>query len=301
MDIKQLRLFIAVAEELNFSRAAIRLNMAQPPLSLAIKNLEDELDVRLFDRTRRSVMLTPPGRAFLVEARRTVAQLERAAQVAKQIKAGRAGTLRIAYVSSAPYYFLPNVLRAFHQQFPDLDFDLQELPTLELIHLVENDQVDIGIMRPIIDTRLKLMTVVGNRDSLVVALPRRHVLAKERSLCLADLSEEAFVSFSARRSPSLYQQLIMACRTASFTPRISQQAAQLQSVASLVAAGFGIALVPSSIQYLKHPDIVFKSLRDRTSWLSLELIVAMREDNPMPAAREFLRISESISSLAEKR
>lgn len=297
MDIKPLRLFIAVAEDLNFSRAAARLGMAQPPLSLAIKNLEQELGVRLLDRTRRSVTLTRAGAAFLVEARRSIAQLERSAHVARQVSAGRAGTLRIAYVSSAPYHFLPSVLTRFHRKFPDIDFDLQEWPSLELIRLVENDQVDVAILRSVLGTRLKLRTVIGCRESFVVALPRRHRLARRTLLRLADLAEEAFVSFSAKRSPSLHQQLLMACRTAGFTPRIHQEAAQLQSIMSLVAAGLGIALVPSSIQHLNHPEIAFRRLRDRTPWLSSELIVAMRDDNPMPAAREFLKIASAIPAL----
>jgi len=294
MDVRQLRQFIAVAEALNFRRAATSLKMAQPPLSQSIKRLEIELGVQLLLRNRKSVQLTPAGGAFLAEAKRTLLQLERAANVARRAGSGTVGSLRVAFIGSSAYSHLPEAVREFRQRFPDVDLDLIESTSTEVIKLLDTDQIDIGFLRPVIGLTHNLRTESIEKDRFVVAMPARHKLAHHATLRLAQLSDFPFVIFSATRSPTLYQQILLLCRHASFTPRIAQEARQVQTVISLVSAGLGIALVPAAVGRLRHPNVVYKPLRDRSPYLTLELISARRADNVSPMAAAFAAIAKKV-------
>jgi DNA-binding transcriptional LysR family regulator len=294
MDVRQLRQFIAVAEDLNFRRAAVRLKMAQPPLSQSIKRLETELGVQLLLRNRKSVQLTPAGTAFLAEARRTLVQLERAANIARRAGSGTVGSLRVAFIGSAAYSRLPEAVRLFRQRFPDVELELVESTSMDIIKLLDTDQVDIGFLRPVIGLTNNFRTESIEKDKFIVALPAGHKLARHATLSLAQLADYPFVLFSATRSPTLYQQILMLCRHASFTPRIAQEARQVQTVISLVSAGLGIALVPGAVARLRDPTVVYKTLRDRSPHLVLELISARRADNVSPMASAFGQIAKKV-------
>ena len=241
MDVRQLRQFIAVAEALNFRRAAERLGMAQPALSQSIKRLEEELGVDLLIRNRKAVRLSSAGEAFLVESRRTVAQIERAATIARRAGSGRAGCLRIAFISPAAHFPIAGAVRVFHAQFPHVDLELTESTSGEIVKLLENGQVDIGVLRPVVGSNKTLVTESIEKDRFVVALPARHQLAKLASLKLSQLADYPFIFFSATTNQPLHQQTLMLCRQASFSPRIAQEVRRVTSAISLVSAFAGIA------------------------------------------------------------
>ena len=294
MDIRQLRQFIAVAEELNFHAAAKRLKMAQPPLSQAIKRLETQLGVRLLTRSRRLVILTQAGEAFLANARRTLMQLDRTEAVARQVDAGVAGSLRIAFVGSATYSRLFEVMQAFRLEFPSVELELLESTSIEIVKLLEAEQVDIGFLRPVVGLTGRLLTETFEKDRFVACLPAGHRLAKQRSIGLDQLADDPFVIFSARRSPTLHHQILLLCRTASFTPRIAQEAQQVQTIVSLVSAGFGVALVPATVSRERDPRVAYVPLRERSPYMTIELLAARRVDDAWPAAGAFAALARRI-------
>lgn len=298
MDIRQLRLFIAVAEHLNFHRAAEQLNMAQPPLSLAIKKLESDLGVELFLRERKAVKLSAAGAAFLTEARRTVLQFEHAIELARQTGQGTVGHLRIAFVPSANYSCLVDVIRVFRQRYPDVNLDLMEATSTAIVKLLESNQIDIGFLRPESGISDKLRTASLEKDRFIAALPVGHRCANESEISLKELANDPFVAFSSvrspTRSPTLYEQTLMLCKHAGFTPRIVQQANQVHTIVSLVSAGLGVALVPAAVSRLNVANVVYVPLRERATHMVLELMVAQREDDTAPAVLAFFELAKAV-------
>jgi DNA-binding transcriptional LysR family regulator len=261
MELRHLRYFVAVAEELHFSRAAERLHIAQPPLSQQIRQLEDELGARLFDRTRRRVQLTDAGRLVLEEARRTLAQADRVVTTARNAAEGSAGFLRVGFSSSAPYTTLPAILRAFRARFPKVELNLFERSTEEQIELLANLAIDIAfVRRPVENAPESLVVKTILREHLVVALPRDHRLGRQRSVNVRALAKEPFILFPRHAAPGLYDQIDSICRRAGFRPAVAQEAVQMQTIVSLVSAGLGIAIVPASIQQLHRERVVYRQL-----------------------------------------
>src|SRR5215813_4414901 len=196
MELRHLRYLVAVAEELHFGRAAIRLHIAQPPLSQQIRQLEEELGVRLFDRSRRRVQLTDAGRLVVQEARRTLAQAGRVAEAARHAAQGSAGLLRVGFSSSAPYTTLPAILRGFRSQFPDVVLNLFERSTEEQLELLADDAIDIGfVRRPVENPRESLIIKTILREPLVLALPHDHRLGGQHAVHPRSLALEPFILF----------------------------------------------------------------------------------------------------------
>lgn len=258
IELRQFKQFIAVAEELNFRRAAMRLHMAQPPLTAAIKKIESELGVVLIERTNRITRLTEAGRVFLEEARRAVAQAERALGAAKRAGSGLSGAIRVTFVPSVAYDLLPRILRAFVQKYPGIELNLEEATTAQQVAALSEDRADIGIVMPPLHGAEGLSIDVLSRDELVVALPEGHRLTKRRSLSLAHLANEQWIMFPARQGPGLYGRVLSACAKAGFVPRAAQETMQMNTIASFVAGGMGVALVPASLAALARPGVVFR-------------------------------------------
>jgi DNA-binding transcriptional LysR family regulator len=198
IELRHLHYFIAVAEELHFSRAAQRLHISQPPLSQQIRGLEDELEVKLFERTKRQVQLTEAGKVFLEHSYGVLAQLDRAIAVTQRIGRGEIGRLAIGFVDSAMYTLLPEILRVFREQFPALELQLHELTTQEQIQALHHKQVDIGIVRSAI-SELGLSVECFLPESLVLALPQTHPLSAQTQLSLSTLASESFILFPANK------------------------------------------------------------------------------------------------------
>ncbi|MCA8033282.1 LysR family transcriptional regulator [Burkholderia arboris] len=290
IDLRQFRQFIAVAETLGFRRAAERLHMAQPPLSAAIRKLEDELGVALLERDNRGSRLTPAGEAFLLEARRALEQAERAVAVARRAGAGLGGTLRLRFVDSTVNALLPLILRAFQQRHPDVDFQLEEGTTAEQMLALRQDRTDVGIVvLPVADAG-DVHVEPLLRDRMVGALPDGHRLARRRRIALAELADEPWVMFAAHHGPGMHALIVTACAQAGFAPRVVQQPRQMQTTAGLVAGGIGVALMPRLFVPMQPRGITFCELKGAGSPLAYELAIAYRAPSPLvDALRESAR------------
>jgi len=263
MELRHLRYFITVAEELHFGRAAQRLHIAQPPLSQQIRQLEEELGVVLFHRTKRSVQLTDAGQVFLEEAKQVLIQAAQAVQAAQRASRGEIGQLVVSFVSSAAYNVLPKILQAFRARFPEVNLALHELTTDKQLQGLRDGWIDVGFLRPPIeDDTLSLATIF--KESLVVALPEIHPLSRQPQVPLKALINEFFILFPRPLGPKLYDQIVGLCQQAGFSPNVVQEAIQMQTIVSLVAAEIGIALVPASVQNLQRRGVIYKAIQEAT-------------------------------------
>jgi len=285
-----LRQFIAVAEELHYGRAALRLHMAQPPLSQGIKNLEGLVGVMLLERSRHSVRLTPAGAVFLTEARGLLAQEVRAVDAAQRAAKGVAGRVAIGFVGSVSYELLPRILQDFRLRFPAIDVDLREQTSKEQVDSLSSGKVDVGILRLPVSNAPDLQLRVIHRERFVAVLPRAHRLANAKSIRLNQLAKESFMIFPADRIPSLHGKFLFACAAAGFSPRTVLEAWQLPSMVSLVAAGFGVVLLPSQVCSLPHPGVVYKRVSDRCEHLDLEIAASWRAENLSAGMRSLLSV-----------
>lgn len=283
MELRHLRYFVAVAEELHFGRAARRLNIAQPPLSRQIRDLERELGTPLFERGPRGVELTPAGRAFLPEARLTLAQAERAQRTAQRAARGESGRLRVGFVEAATYSgVLPDVLGFFRMHLPSIGLSLFEMSPPEQLEAFREGRIDVGILHsPQLDAEPWLRVEPFYDDPLVAAVPDPGPLAARTRLALGDLADQPFVLYSRLVSPALYDEIIASCRAAGFSPRIVQEAAGWQTLASLVSAGMGVALVPRSLRNSPWPGVAYRSVRGLGVDLGLSAVWKRGERSPV--------------------
>lgn len=274
---------MAVAEEAHFGRAAKRLHIAQPPLSRQIHALETELGFSLFDRKNRRVTITAAGEVFLAHARRVFEALDLAVREAKRANAGETGRIAVGYLASLAFSGITDLLRAFRARFPSVELALREMPPQEQIEALKEGRIDVGFVRaPIDDDSLAYERI--KREELMAALPLAHPLAARKRVPLAALANEAFVFFPRSRGPAIFDQLMALCRAAGFVPRIVQEAPQLD-VPSLVAAGFGVSIVPASMRNVAQSGCV---LRPIVGAPSADLLLARRADDRSPALAEFL-------------
>ncbi|HIK40782.1 LysR family transcriptional regulator [Thermoleptolyngbya sp. M55_K2018_002] len=291
MELRHLRYFITVAEELHFGRAAARLHMAQPPLSQQIRQLEGELGFQLFYRTKRSVQLTEAGAVFLAECRRIMQQLDQAVQLGQQVSRGERGQLVIGFVSSAAYSVLPTLLRGFRAAAPDVSLELHELTTDQQVQWLRDRRMDVGLVRPPVnEPDFCLMPLC--EEPLVVALPQQHPLAQQPSVSLKDLAGKPFILFPRPLAPGLYDQIISLCQQGGFSPAIVQEAIQMQTIISLVAAEIGVAIVPLSLQNLQRTGVVYRELQEPTPKAAIALLT--RQPDPSPTVQRFLAIAQKI-------
>jgi len=289
MELRQLRYFVTVAEELHFGKAALRLHMTQPPLSQTIQALEELLGAPLFERNRRGVTLTPAGQALLPEARRMLAQAHELPQLVRRAAGGEVGRLTLAFVSSADYSVLPPFLRAYRAAYPQVQITLQEATSdLQLDDLLHN-RIDVGLLIPPLPDKAKLeldyLPVLN--EALMLALPAGlPSLKKKGKLALGSLAPLPLIIFPRAISPALYDAILSVFREAGVTPEIGQQAIQMQTIVSLVSAGMGMALVPQSVSNLMRPGVEYRALEDATPLVETGL--AWRRDNASPVLRGFL-------------
>lgn len=289
MELRHLRYFVAVAEELHFGRAAKRVCIAQQPLSRQIRNLENELGVQLFYRTKRTVRLTEVGEIFLEEARKTLEQANYAVKLVQRASLGEIGRIAIAFTGSALNIVLPATVRQFKKLYPQVDLTLKRLQTLEQVEAIHSRQIDLGLLHPPIDDD-KLILETIYRENLVVALPDTHPLAKDKSvpISLQQLADESFILFPRYIGSVLYDRIINLCRQAGFSPKVVQEAMPQQTILGLVAAGIGVSLIHSSVQTLGRPGVVFRSLIESTP--ILETAVAWSPDTTNLVLPLFLNV-----------
>lgn len=291
MELRQLRYFVAVAEELHFGRAAERLHLAQPALSRQIQNLEHELGVQLFFRTKRRVQLTPAGAVMLDQARSVLARADEAAQAAKLAARGRTGWLAIGFVGSATYDVLPASLQMFRQRSPGVEISLAEMTTADQIAALREKRIHVGFVRPPVKAdELALETIA--REPVLVALPSGHPLARRREVPLKSLAGEGFVLHPRHPRPSWIDYCIALRQRAGFEPRIVQETIEIQTSISLVAAGIGVSLVPAAVAKMPRRGVVYRNLVRPSA--ATELIAAYRQDEASPVLRDFLVVVREI-------
>lgn len=274
MELRHLRYFVAVAEELNFSRAAARLRIAQPPLSRQIRDLERDVGTALFERVPRGVELTAAGSAFLGEARLTLAQAERARRTAQRAARGETGRLRVGFVETATQSgILPDVLRYFRTHLPSVGLSLFELDPPRQMEAFRDGRIDVGVTYgPPAAADRWLRAEEFHREPVVVALPRAHRLARRQRLTISALAAEPFVLFARETAPAMYDDVVTSCRAAGFSPQVIQEATGWHTVASLVGAGTGIGIVPQSLAAFRHPGVIYRSIRSVAAELVLVAI-----------------------------
>jgi DNA-binding transcriptional LysR family regulator len=288
-EIWQLRYFLAVAERLHFGRAAQALHISQPPLSRAIRGLEERLGVTLFARTRRRVELTPEGARLLEETRRTLGQLERTALELRGMAAGEQGRLRLGFVSLADYGVLPNLLKTFKAAKPGVSLALREMLSPEQAAALAAGELDFGLLLPPIAQSVagELEHLVVQREKFVAALPARHAVARRPGrVAVRDLAGEPFVMVPREIAPGLYDIVAGLAARAGFSLQVAQEAIQMQTVVSLVSSGLGVAIVPASIANLGRRGVVYRELADAHP--RLDLWLAWRRGELGATARDFL-------------
>ncbi|MGP4016616.1 LysR family transcriptional regulator [Saccharopolyspora sp. 5N708] len=294
MELRHLRYFVAVAEQLHFGRAAQQLGIKQPPLSQQIRALEDDLGVALLDRSSRRVRLTPAGATLLPAARQILTAAQSARQVTRNAGRGETGELVVGFVGSATLTLLPLALRRFRDRYPRVVLTLREMTTAEQVRALRDGILDVGLLRPPLplgDTETIDVESVGS-ERLLVALPTDHPLAAERSIAAQRLAAEPFVLFPRELGAGLHDQILSYCNEVGFTPTIAQEAVQMQTIVALVAGGLGISMVPSSVARQRRPDVVYRQLRPATRIVHLG--AAHRPDNLNPAARNFRTIIQEL-------
>lgn len=303
MELRHLRYFVALAEELHFGRAAQRLAISQPPLSQQMHQLEQELGGPLFARTSRRVELTEAGRIFLPEARAVLARADEAVRIARRATRGEVGELRLGFTASAPLAnVMPAIIRAFRERRPDVHLTLQEMLSHQQMQALRESALDVAFLRAPTDPAEadeRVTAVELHREELLVFLHRSHRLARTRAsqrVVLADLAEDYFVHFSREAGASTYDQFIDLCRAAGFRPRMRQEAREAATIIGLVAADLGVTLMASSFRHINLPSVVTRRLADPVPHLTTWL--AHRTEDGSSVVRAFLDIAGKRSETA---
>ncbi len=281
MELRQLRYFAAIAEAGSFSRAAERLHISQPPLSTQIQGLEDELGVRLFDRTNRGVTLTAAGSVFYEETRAVLARLEHAKRKALRAGSGDIGLLSVGFVSIADYGILPPALKRFRAGFPLAEVQLHELTTDAQLRELRALRLDLGVgLGPVDEADVEFEPVM--QEELILATPTGHPGARGGGpIDLRTMSKESFIVPPRDNAPGLFDTAMSLCRGSGFAPRITQHARQMQTVIGLVASGMGVALVPSSVRNLKRTGVQYRRLRGAAALIELGILRLRDSENPL--------------------
>lgn len=303
MELRHLRYFMVVAEELNFTRAAERLHIAQPPLSQQIQALEAELKVQLFERKKRPLQLTAAGQVLLTEARLVFATVERAIISTKRASRGEIGRLVVGANSSIANSVLPDILRVFRSRFGDVELVLRELTSFQQIQELRSAPGGSASLSRVIDvgfdrlpneneneSDLSFLPIL--QESLVIALPEQHPLADQLQIPLKALADEPFVLPPPDLVPS-YSQIINLCQQVGFTPKVVQQATWMITVLSLVAGGVGVALLPANAQNLVRKGVVYREIQGEN--LTRQLAVIWRRDDSSIILREFIAVTKDIA------
>ena len=291
MELRHLRYFVAVAEELHFGHAAARLHISQPPLSHQIRELERELGVALFQRTRHSVYLTEVGRLFLEEARQVLGDAQHAIEIAKKAARGEIGRLSVGYGPTPENGLLNAVLSLFFARHPDVQLDLQSLYTQEQIEGLAHRRIDVGFPLLPISNRDLAVERIGVEPVRVV-LPARHPLANQRRIALSDLGAENFVLVAREVGPGFYDLLQRACSSAGFAPTITHAARHVMTVLGFVAAGLGVTLLPDAVAGSCPPGVVFRPLIRAPV---VELGLAYRPDDVSLPLLAFLDVVREVA------
>jgi DNA-binding transcriptional LysR family regulator len=295
MDLRKFRYFVAVAEELNFSRAARRLHISQPPLSQQIKAIEDEIGARLLERTKRRVELTEPGRLFLERARAVLQAVDGVGEAVRRVARGEEGEIRIAFTDSVPLFeAFPRFVQAFRERYPNVRLELGHMPTGTQLQALADRRIDVGILRPsVLFTPAPEIAVHRIwEDELNVVLPVGHRLARTRGgIRMADLADEPFILFPRGSGCGLHDHVLTLCNQAGFAPRLAQEAREGTTIMALVAAGTGISVLPDRYRQAHIPHLAYRPILSAAS--RSRLLLAWHAANQAPLVARFVAMAKS--------
>jgi DNA-binding transcriptional LysR family regulator len=287
-DLKQLRCFVTVGEDLHFGHAAKRLNMTQPPLSRQIQMLEYTLNLQLLQRTSRSVQLTPAGRAFLADARRILVLMDNAASAAQRISKGDAGLIKLGFTAASSYSFLPRLLACVKSDLKDIQVELSEMVTLQQMDALREGRLDLGLVRPPVDEPGMATARVAS-EQLLLAVPRLHRFASGPSCSLKDLTGEPFIAFSPVQGRYFYELIAGMLSRAGVSVRYVQHVSQVHSILALVSAGIGISMVPETARKLHFEGVELRELSAPPTFTELRLAWHTENSNPaLPSFRDLV-------------
>jgi DNA-binding transcriptional LysR family regulator len=294
MELRHLRYFVAVAEELHFGRAAKRLHIVQPTLSTQIQRLEAEVGVQLIHRTKRSVRLTEAGRIFLEEARLALDHSERAVRGARRAASGQMGSLNVGVTPNATYGVLTEVVSLYRERCPDVAVIPREMHSTVQIEALREESIEVGFLRPPADQEYEDLEVKPfAREPLMAVLPKSHHLSALKRVPVESLAGESFLVPRRELEPGYHEQLMAICERAGFVPKVVQETTEIQVGMALTATGGYVGLLPASTRHLKMTGIVFKRLAEPVP--EMELSVAWRSGALSPVARAFLNVAEEVA------
>jgi DNA-binding transcriptional LysR family regulator len=264
IELRHIRYFVAVAEDLHFGKAANRLGISQPPLSQQILALEREIGARLFERSNRRVELTDAGKLFLKEASEILSRVDSAAALAGRIHRGQLGEVKIGFFGSAPFVDeFQRLVFDFRRQHPNVNLVLQEMPTYQQIDAILDGRLDLGFVRPLSPKPASIQSIEISRERLMAVMRSDHHLASgQREISVGDLASEPLVLYARSIGSGLYQKIVDLCRDAGFTPNVAQEANATPTMMGLVAAGIGVSILPASLERLSFEGLKFVPLRD---------------------------------------
>ena len=297
LELRHLRYFLAIADEMNFGQAAEKLDIAQPGLSQQIKMLEHILGVTLFDRSRRRLRMTLAGEMFEAEARQIMAHVDRAIETTQRAGRGEVGRLAIGYVGSAAYTgMLTSLVGDFRLGYPRVDLAISELTMLAQLEAIAQGRLDIGFIRPPVPLPEGVAAVTLSAENLFVALPAGHRDGGKEAVQLRDLSEETFITPEHPPQVSFHAHTVHACAQAGFEPRLGPQGRDFMTISSMVSVGLGVALVPQSVSWVQLPNVVYRPLADHVP--KAELSVAFRRGDASMAVKNFITLARKIARSA---
>jgi DNA-binding transcriptional LysR family regulator len=291
IDIRQLRYFQAVAEELHFGRAAARLSIAQPALSRQVQQLEEELGTPLLRRTQRRVELLPAGALLLERSRAIQQELARAVADTRRTGTGELGRLSLGFIHSSTYGLLPSIVGRFRQLHPGIELELHELPITAQHAALLRGTIDLGLLRvQAAPADLEVLPVMP--DPFLLALPTRHPLAGRSRVQVRSVAGDPFVMFSRAESPLFHARVQALCEQAGFTPVVAQHATQIHTVVGLVGAGLGVAVVPATARNLHPRNVRFVQLADKVE--PVHVALAWRRGQETPAIQAFRKVTQEV-------
>ena len=290
IDLRRLRYFLVVAQELHFTRAAEKIGIRQPPLSMQIRKLEETIGARLFIRHSRSVELTPAGREFQAAAIDIVARLEDAVAEARRYQAGNSGRLRLGFAGATYFHpAIPIIMRAYRTAHPDVVLSPEQSNTPALLAGLREGRLDVAFIRPPAEEGDLLTLRLCLDEDMVIALPADHALGDQDPLPLSAIAGEELILFPRDIGPGLYDSVLAACHKAGFSPRLGQEASQIASIIPLVAAGFGVAVVPRSVGSIRGEGTIYRTIADVSPRAPIAL--AFRTDDRSPLVADFLAMA----------
>src|SRR6202043_3637491 len=276
MELRQIRSFLSIAETLHFGRTAEMIHLSQPALSLQIRALEDEIGVRLFERNRRKTALTAAGIAFREEATGALLRLDQAVHKAKLAAKGKLGILRIGFISTAGNEIVPTIIRQFRELNADVEFSLRKILTADQIQMLETGSLDIGFLRLPIGGHSELEVVTVHREPFVLVVPASHKLAKRKKVRLSEVSGQDFVMYERTYAPGFHDLIFGMLRDARIVPNVSQTAAEISTLISLVDAHMGIAILPASAVKHSVASVIACRIVDQIPMSEIAIVVSKR-------------------------